>query len=96
MPRHRSLLLRNHMEPLDRHIVLERLPPYALERNPVEHLFGYAKQREMASRYLRVIIDVGRYASARLKAMQRPSRLTRAFCNKLSRHSDVIHLRKAQ
>jgi len=62
------------------HIVLKRLPAYAPELNPAEYLlFGYAKQRELANLCLRAIDDVRRFASGRLKAMQRRPQLIAAF-----------------
>ena len=79
LPAHRSRLVRSYVESLDGRIVLERLPAYAPELNPVEYLFGYAKQRELANLCLRVIDDVRRFASGRLKAMQRRPRLIAAF-----------------
>ena len=36
-------------ESLDGHLVLERPPAYALERNPVEYIWGYMQQRESAN-----------------------------------------------
>lgn len=79
LPAHRSRLVRQYVESLDGRIVLERLPAYAPELNPVEYLFGYAKQRELANLCLRAIDDVRRYASGCLKAMQRRPRLITAF-----------------
>jgi transposase len=71
--------VRRYVESLDGRIVLERLKAYAPELNPVEYLFGYAKQRELADLSLRAIDDVRRYASGRLKVMQRRARLIAAF-----------------
>lgn len=79
LPAHRSRLVRSYVESLDGRIVLERLPAYAPELNPVESLFGYAKQRELANLCLRAIDDVRRFARGRLKAMQRRPRLIAAF-----------------
>jgi hypothetical protein len=42
LPAHRSRLVRAYVESLGDRIVLERLPAYAPELNPVEYLFGYA------------------------------------------------------
>lgn len=49
LPAHRSRLVREYVESLDGRIQLERLPAYAPELNPVEYVFGYAKQRELAT-----------------------------------------------
>jgi transposase len=35
--------------------VLETLPPYDPELNPVEYIWGYMKQRELANLYLETI-----------------------------------------
>ena len=79
LPAHRSRLVRNYVESLDGHIVLERLPGYAPELNPVEYLFGHAKQHELANLCLQTIEEVKGYATRRLKAMQRRPRLIQAF-----------------
>ena len=79
LPAHRSRIVRDYVESLDGHIVLERLPAYAPELNPVEYLFGYAKQRELANLCVKTIAEVKRYANRRLKAMQRRPKLVRAF-----------------
>ncbi|MCO5099881.1 MAG: hypothetical protein M9885_03120 [Burkholderiaceae bacterium] len=63
----------------DGRIQLERLPAYAPELNPVEYVFGYAKQRELANLCASTIDEVRRYARRRLASMQRRPRLIRAF-----------------
>jgi len=80
LPAHRSRVVREYVESLDGHIALERLPGYAPELNPVEYLFGYAKQRELGNLCLETIAEVKRYASRRIKSMQRRPALIRAFC----------------
>lgn len=79
LPAHRSRLVRDYVDSLDGDIVLERLPAYAPELNPVEYLFGYAKQRELANLCLDTIAQVKRYATRRLRSMQRRPALIRAF-----------------
>jgi transposase len=79
LPAHRSRAVRDYVESLDGHIVLEHLPGYAPELNPVEYLFGYAKQRELGNLCLDTIAAVKRYASRRLKSIQRRPVLIRAF-----------------
>jgi transposase len=79
LPAHRSRVVRDYVESLDGHIQLERLPAYAPELNPVEYLFGYAKQRELANLCVQTIAEVRRYASRRLQSMQRRPSLVRAF-----------------
>ena len=79
LPAHRSRVVRDYVEALNGHIALERLPGYAPELNPVEYLFGYAKQRELANLCLDTIGQVRRYATRRIKSMQRRPALIRAF-----------------
>lgn len=79
LPAHRSKLVRNYVESLDGRIVLERLPAYAPELNPVEYLFGYTKQRELANLCVETIQEVKRYTRRRLKSLQRRPSLIVAF-----------------
>jgi transposase len=79
LPAHRSRLVRDYVESLHGQIALERLPGYAPELNPVEYLFGYAKQRELGNLCVETIAEVRRYATRRLKSMQRRPTLIRAF-----------------
>lgn len=79
LPAHRSAVVRDYVESLEGQIALERLPGYAPELNPVEYLFGYAKQRELANLCLDTIDEVRRYAMRRIRSMQRRPTLIRAF-----------------
>ena len=79
LPAHRSRLCATTSNRSTADIALERLPAYAPELNPVEYLFGYAKQHELANLCLHTIEEVKRYAMRRLKAMQRRPRLIQAF-----------------
>jgi transposase len=79
LPAHRSALVRQHVESLDGHIVLERLPAYAPELNPVEYIWGYMKNRELANLCARTISEVSHIARNRLKSMQRRPQLITAF-----------------
>lgn len=79
LPAHRSRVVREYVESLNGHIVLERLPGYAPELNPVEYLFGYTKQRELANLCRDTIAEVRRYATRRLKSIERRPTLIRAF-----------------
>lgn len=58
--------------------VLESLPPYAPELNPVEYIWARMKQRELANLCRETIGQVGAYARNRLKSMQRRPRLIAA------------------
>ena len=44
LPAHRSRLVREFIELSEGHIVMEYLPPYAPELNPVEYIWSYWKQ----------------------------------------------------
>jgi transposase len=79
LPAHRSRLVGQYVEALNGRIVLERLPAYAPELNPVEYIWAYLKTREIANLCLDTIGEVGRYASNRLKSMQRRPQLISAF-----------------
>lgn len=79
LPAHRSRYVRDFVDSLGNEIVLERLPGYAPELNPVEYLFGYAKQRELANLCMQTINEVKRYAGRRLKSMQRRPKIIAAF-----------------
>jgi hypothetical protein len=68
-----------HVESLNGHIVIERLPAYAPELNPVEYIWGYMKQRELGNLCLHTIGQVGAFARNRLKSMQRRPQLITAF-----------------
>jgi len=65
LPAHRSRVVKDYVEALDGHLVLERLPAYAPELNPVEYIWGYMKQRELANLCLHTIGEVGRFARNR-------------------------------
>jgi len=62
-----------------RNVRLLSLPPYAPELNPVEYIWGYMKQRELANLCLHTIGEVGTFARNRLKSMQRRPQLITAF-----------------
>src|SRR5579859_885821 len=79
LPAHRSRLVKDYVESLDGHLVLERLPAYAPELNPAEYIWGYMKQRELANLCLHTIGEVSTFARNRLKSMQRRPQLITAF-----------------
>lgn len=79
LPAHRSAMVRQHVDSLQGRIVLERLPAYAPELNPVEYIWGYMKNRELANLCAKTIGEVSQFARNRLKSMQRRPRLITAF-----------------
>ena len=79
LPAHRSKLVRQYVESLEGHIVLEQLPGYAPELNPVEYIWAHMKGHELANLCASTISEVGDFARNRLKSMQRRSKLIVAF-----------------
>lgn len=79
LPAHRSRVVTDYVDSLDGHIVIERLPAYAPELNPVEYIWGYLKQRELANLCAQTIGQVSDFARRRLKSMQRRPTLIAAF-----------------
>lgn len=76
---HRSRLVREWVEDQDGDVQLEFLPAYAPELNPVEAIWNYLKNREIANLCAATIQEVGRYARRRLRSMQRRPKLITAF-----------------
>ena len=79
LPAHRSRFVHQYVESMNGRVVLERLPAYAPELNPVEYIWAYLKTREIANVCLNNIGEVGSFASTRLKSMQRRPKLISAF-----------------
>lgn len=52
---HRSRFVKNNVESLDRHVVLEQLPAYAAELNPAEYIWAYRKQYELGNLCLHTV-----------------------------------------
>ncbi len=76
---HRSRLVREHVDAQRGQIVLEYLPPYAPELNPVERIWGYLKPHAMPNHGGQNLKDVAHRASSNLRSMQRRPRLIAAF-----------------
>ena len=76
---HRSRLVREHLDAQKGEIVLEYLPPYAPELNPVERIWGYLKHHAMPNYCGQNLKDVAQRASSNLRSMQRRPRLIAAF-----------------
>ena len=80
---HQSHLVRGYIED-DGGIQLERLPAYAPELNPVEYIWGYLKNRELANLCATHISQVHDLARRRLRSMQRRPALVTAFWKQAS------------
>ena len=76
---HRSKLVRQHVEAQDGRIVLEFLPAYAPEMNPVECVWGYLKHHAMPNYCAADLGDLASRARRNLRSMQRRPTLVRAF-----------------
>ncbi|MCZ2115243.1 MAG: IS630 family transposase [Anaerolineae bacterium] len=76
---HRSRLVREFVESKEDRIVLDYLPAYAPELNPVEYVWGYLKNREVANLCATNIHEVSDFTRRRLKSMQRRPKLISAF-----------------
>ena len=68
---HRSRLVRQYIEASRGRIAVEFLPAYAPELNPVEYLWGYWKQHELANVCPREYWRLGAMARMALKRMKR-------------------------
>ncbi|MBI4447057.1 MAG: transposase [Acidobacteria bacterium] len=60
-------------------LVLEFLPAYAPELNPVEYIWGYLKQKELPNLCPKNLGELSWYARRSLRRMRRRPRLVRAF-----------------
>ena len=76
---HKSRLVRNWLEAQQGDVQIEFLPPYAPELNPVEQIWNYLKNREIANLCASCITEVGDLARRRLRSMQRRPNLLRSF-----------------
>jgi len=76
---HKSLLVRRWLEAQQGAVQIEFLPPYAPELNPVEQIWNYLKNREIANLCAANIAEVSDLARRRLKSMQRRLSLVRSF-----------------
>ena len=79
-PIHRSALVRDYVTATKGRIILERLPAYAPELNPVEYLWAHLKSHEMANLIVTTAWELSFEATAALRKMRRrPSILTACY-----------------
>ncbi len=76
---HKSRLVRRWLEAQRGEVQIEFLPPYAPELNPVEQIWNYLKNHEIANLCASTIGEVGHFARRRMRSMQRRSRLVCSF-----------------
>lgn len=70
-PIHRSLLVKNYLASNRRRIVVEPLPAYAPELNPVEYMWGHLKTHEIANLLVTQAWELSFEATAALRRMRR-------------------------
>lgn len=77
LPSHRSRLVREFVAGTAGGVVLERLPAYAPELNPVEYLWGYWKHHELPNFCPQDFVQLSHHARRALRRMQhRPHLVT--------------------
>ncbi len=79
LPSHRSRLVRDFVAATEGALVLERLPVYAPELNPVEYLWGYWKHHELPNFCAKDFAQLSHHARRALCRMRRRPRLVTAF-----------------
>jgi len=70
-PIHRSLLVKHYIASTRKRIVLERLPAYAPELNPVEYMWGHLKVHEIGNLLATQAWELSFEATAALRRMRR-------------------------
>lgn len=70
-PIHRSVLVRDYVAGTRGRIVLERLPAYAPELNPVEYMWGQLKTHEIANLIATQVWELSFEATAALRRLRR-------------------------
>jgi transposase len=79
-PIHRSVLVRDYIASTQGRIVVERLPAYAPELNPVEYMWGHLKTHEIANLLVTQAWELSLEATAALRRMRRrPAIITACY-----------------
>jgi transposase len=79
LPGHRSAVVRDFVAQQGDRLTLERLPGYAPELNPVEHIWGHLKKHEIPNLCPRELWQLSTAARAALRRMRRRPTLVTAF-----------------
>ena len=79
LPCHRSQLVRQYLEAQAGRLVIEQLPAYAPELNPVEFLWGYWKKHELPNFCPQDYSELSVHARAALRRMRRRPTLVTAL-----------------
>lgn len=70
-PIHRSRLVKDYVESTEGRILIERLPAYAPELNPVEYMWGHLKTHEIANLVATKAWELSHEATSALRRMRR-------------------------
>jgi len=70
-PIHRSLLVKSYVASTGGRVLVERLPAYAPELNPVEYMWGHLKTHEIANLVVKQAWELSFEATAALRRMRR-------------------------
>lgn len=79
LPAHRSRLVQRFIAAQNGHIVIEFLPAYAPELNPVEYIWGHWKHHELPNFCPKDFAQLSTHARRALRRMQRRPTLVTAF-----------------
>jgi len=79
LPGHRSAAVREFVAAQGDRLTVERLPGYAPELNPVEHIWAYLKQHEIPNLCPRDLSELSAAARGALRRMRRRPTLITAF-----------------
>lgn len=79
LPAHRSRLVADYLVSTRGRILVERLPGYAPELNPIEYLWGYAKGNDLANFAPKDLWELSRAARKAFARVRRVKRCLRAF-----------------
>lgn len=78
LPAHRSLKIKQFLRDQRGHFWMERLPAYTPELNPVEYLWRWWKQHQLANFCPKDFASLSRHARAALRRSQRHPTLIRS------------------
>jgi transposase len=76
---HKSRMVRHFLDSLDGKVVMDFLPPYAPELNPVEYIWSYWKKNEMANFCPKQFHELSSFARRRLRSVQQKRTLISSF-----------------
>ena len=84
LPAHRSRVTQEFIRDQRGRLLIEYLPPYEPELNPVEYLWAHCKHHELPNVCAKNLWDLSEGARRTLKRMRRRPRLILAFCKQSS------------